>query len=426
MKNKALIFLLACATISLFRPPAAAAAGSVSISFFYDELSPYGRWASVGRYGDCWIPEHVVAGWQPYTDGEWVYTDYGWTWVSYDPWGGDPYHYGTWVWEPPFGWVWVPGTVWGPSWVTWCYSDSYVGWAPIPPSLQIGYSGYYGPAVTVSRASYVFVPVNRFAGVRVNTARLPLTQNATLLKRTRRVTSFGVTNGIVVNRGPSVQRIEASAHMRIPRASIDSAKSRPVAMTAGGMVPRGKRLSIVAPASVRARELDAHAPNRGRSAAGGAGPAAGNPAVSREAAKPTRSGQATAGPGHRKASGTSKDEAAPREGVARHVSPPPHREKAPKHEAPPPHHEAAPLRHEAPPPHHDVAPKHEAPPLHHDAAPKHEAPPSHSEAPLRHDATPPGHAAPPAVHRQPPPRHEPPPPPPPHGSGSGAAGSATP
>src|SRR5512140_3544689 len=134
---------------------------SVSVSFFYDSLAPYGDWVTVSNHGRCWRPAHVSSGWQPYLNGEWTYTDLGWTWVSYDPWGGDPYHYGTWVWEPPFGWVWVPGTVWGPSWVTWCYSDSYVGWAPIPPSLQIGYSGYFGPAVTVSRSAYVFVPVNR-------------------------------------------------------------------------------------------------------------------------------------------------------------------------------------------------------------------------------------------------------------------------
>lgn len=411
MKSKTFVLLLALGAISLLRAPEASAQVSVSISFFYDELSPYGHWASVGRYGDCWIPEHVVSGWQPYSDGEWVYTDYGWTWVSYDPWGGDPYHYGTWVWEPPYGWVWVPGTVWGPSWVTWCYSDSYVGWAPIPPSLQIGYSGYYGPAVTVARSAYVFVPVNRFAGVRVSTARLPVAQNATLIQRTRRITSFGVTNGIVVNRGPSVQRVESAARVRIPRASIDAAKTRPVAMTAGGSMPRGKRVSVVAPASVRARELNAHAPNRG--SAKGTAPGRENPTASAPL-----SGRAPGGPERGKAS--PKHETSPHEAAPRRASPPPHREAAPKHEARPKH-EAAPMRHEAPPPKREAEPmRHEASPPKHEAAPmRHEAPPKHEAPPPRHEA-PPGRPSGPPGRRQPPPKHEPPPPPP-HDGRTGVA-----
>ena len=28
---------------------------------FYEPLSPYGRWETVGSYGRCWIPERVEA-----------------------------------------------------------------------------------------------------------------------------------------------------------------------------------------------------------------------------------------------------------------------------------------------------------------------------------------------------------------------------
>src|SRR5262249_22558869 len=90
----------------------AAVAVSVSISSFHQTLSPYGRWVVSPSYGEVWVPSRISAGWEPYWDGEWVWTDYGWTWVSYDPWGDLPCHYGSWTVVDSYGWAWVPGTVW--------------------------------------------------------------------------------------------------------------------------------------------------------------------------------------------------------------------------------------------------------------------------------------------------------------------------
>ena len=371
MRKTAWLLALVVGAVSFLTPRPAHAAVNVSVSFFYDELSPYGRWSEVGRYGHCWIPERVAVGWQPYTDGQWVYTEYGWTWVSYDPWGGDPYHYGTWAFEDPFGWVWVPGTVWAPAWVTWCYSDSYVGWAPIPPSLAFSYSGYSGPAVIVSQTQYVFVPVNRFAGVSVTTARLPVQQNATLLQQTQKVTSFSVSNGVVVNRGPSVQRIESAAHMKIPRASISAAKTSPTPISAAGL-GRGKQLSVVTPAPLRAEAFK----GKGKAATGaGQAPEKGKALETRHGTGPHEKG------------------AKPDRGSRHEIEPPPPsgRESGMKrHQTPPPHHEAPPPTYSETPPAH-----HEAPQAHH------EAPPPHHEA------------LPPVKRKTPPPHHEPPPPPPP-------------
>ena len=383
MKKKAAVLTLAIAGILCLRPRAVSAETSVSISVFYDELSPYGRWSSVGRYGDCWIPEHVAVGWQPYTDGEWAYTDYGWTWVSYDPWGGDPYHYGTWVWEPPYGWVWVPGTVWGPAWVTWCYSDAYIGWAPIPPTLAISFSGYTGPAVVVSHTQYVFVPTNRFVGVRVSSARMPVQQNATLFQRSQKVTSFSVSRGIVVNRGPSVDRIEAAAHVRIPRASIDVAKSRPMSLSAGGAT-RGNRLTVVAPAPVRARAIKEHVAAKG----------------SPQGTVSPRSEGSVTGTGQGRSGSPPRHEAAPRHEKSQHHEPPPHHEAQSHHEPPPP------------PPHHEAQSHHGAPPPHHESPPppREEPPPTTRHEPPPHHEAPPHQPPPPA--RRPPPHKEPPPPPP--------------
>jgi hypothetical protein len=68
----------------------------VDVSVFVEPLAPYGTWTSVEGYERVWIPRNVPQGWRPYTDGRWVYTDDGWTWVSDHEWGWAPFHYGRW------------------------------------------------------------------------------------------------------------------------------------------------------------------------------------------------------------------------------------------------------------------------------------------------------------------------------------------
>lgn len=105
-------------------------------------LAPHGGWYDVPSYGRVWRPT-VVTGWAPYTDGQWVWTAYGWTWVSFEPWAWT-FHYGRWALAPSWGWVWVPGTVWGPAWVDWVYYDGYVGWAPLAPfGWRAGFDDYW-------------------------------------------------------------------------------------------------------------------------------------------------------------------------------------------------------------------------------------------------------------------------------------------
>jgi hypothetical protein len=122
-----------------------------------EELYPYsndfednGRWVYVREYGHVWTPTVVVsAGWAPYRLGRWVWIRGDYVWVSYEPWGWAPYHYGRWIFTPSFGWCWVPperGAVyWGPGFVGWVRTPTYVSWVPLAPrEIYYGY-GYYGP-----------------------------------------------------------------------------------------------------------------------------------------------------------------------------------------------------------------------------------------------------------------------------------------
>ena len=128
----------------------------ISVAVFDDTLTPYGSWVDTSRHARVWRPNPGVVGsdFQPYgSNGQWIYTDAGWSWESDWEWGWAPFHYGRWYEDADYGWVWLPGTVWAPAWVDWRYGDNYVGWVPLAPQ---GYS------VTVAPSRWTFVPTSRF------------------------------------------------------------------------------------------------------------------------------------------------------------------------------------------------------------------------------------------------------------------------
>jgi hypothetical protein len=94
---------------------------TASYSTFYTGLESYGVWRETSDYGYVFQPVEAERSrsWRPYTNGRWVYTDAGWTWVSEEPFGWATYHYGRWTRLRGIGWVWVPGEEWAPAWVSW-------------------------------------------------------------------------------------------------------------------------------------------------------------------------------------------------------------------------------------------------------------------------------------------------------------------
>ena len=91
---KRTFFALTLLTLSVVAIPQGKAA-DVSIDLFYNNLSG-GNWIEVGDYGYGWQPDVAAndGDWRPYADGYWAYTDYGWTWISYEDFGWATYHYG--------------------------------------------------------------------------------------------------------------------------------------------------------------------------------------------------------------------------------------------------------------------------------------------------------------------------------------------
>jgi len=195
---------------------------TVEVGVFYDELTPYGRWVERPEYGRIWIPAGVAVGWRPYSLGRWVESDYGWTWVSEEPFGWATYHYGRWTEDPEFGWIWIPGREWGPAWVAWQSGGGYIGWAPLPPAVvfRAGIGLDFGRVVIAPRA-YAFVEERAFLAPRV--AILPVERNVTIIHNTTNVTHYTVVNHRVVNRSVDERHIEQVTGERIHHYRITDA-----------------------------------------------------------------------------------------------------------------------------------------------------------------------------------------------------------
>jgi hypothetical protein len=212
--RQAILVLLAVALVAAGLPAAARAAHTtIGVDFFYDSLAPHGRWIASAEFGYVWRPAYVGGGWRPYWDGRWIYTDYGWTFFSDEPWGWATYHYGRWYFDPYYGWVWVPGYEWAPAWVVFHYGPGWVGWAPLPPrvSLSVAFSGQ----VRLDPRAYCFVEERHFVDRRISRHVVRADYNTRLLRSTRNITRFSRSGDHYVNRSLSVEPIRRATKRRI-------------------------------------------------------------------------------------------------------------------------------------------------------------------------------------------------------------------
>ena len=230
-------------------PERAETAGSYQI--FYDALAPYGGWMEVDPYGYIWQPREAVRDWRwrPYTDGRWAHTDYGWTWISNEPFGWATYHYGRWVKLRRLGWCWVPGDQWAPAWVAWRTSERYVGWAPLPPEARFdGASGIHEWADSrfdIAASDYAFVPASDFGEERVEGAVLPPEQNGTIVNETTNVTNIVESNQLIVNNGPDFRVAQARSRRLIAQFRVE--RSPQVRGGQNATVVKGDTLQFSAP-----------------------------------------------------------------------------------------------------------------------------------------------------------------------------------
>jgi hypothetical protein len=87
-------------------------------------LNPYGAWSKIGGKWAFTPRDHQA----PYTDGRWIYTEYGWYWKGNLPHGWVTEHYGYWKRAEDKVWSWYPGPYWLPEIVEIRAASGYIGW----------------------------------------------------------------------------------------------------------------------------------------------------------------------------------------------------------------------------------------------------------------------------------------------------------
>ncbi|MFH1277872.1 MAG: DUF6600 domain-containing protein [Candidatus Eisenbacteria bacterium] len=216
------------------------------------DLDGYGEWRFVSSVGvQLWFP-FVEVSWRPYLHGHWIHTDYGMTWVAYEPWGYRPHHYGRWIWVDGYGWGWAPGLEYGAAWVTWGVADGHIGWAPLAPvwyryphrhsyrvrhvPVAYGYGGFFAYDVSgIAFDLWVFVPNAHFYGVNVSVHALPSYRCADFF-RGERVLPVGHRIHVDYVRKKTGRRIETVAVDRVIETRGDAKYER--------RIPRGQEKMI--------------------------------------------------------------------------------------------------------------------------------------------------------------------------------------
>jgi hypothetical protein len=200
---------------------------NASYNTFYTRLDPYGDWRETADYGYVFQPRVATSSrkWRPYTNGRWVYTDAGWTWVSEEPFGWATYHYGRWTRLRNIGWVWVPGDEWAPAWVSWRKSNDYVGWAPLPPEAtfdrRAGIHQWADNQYDLGPERYAFVPANEFGSQRIEQTVVPPERNVTIVSQTINVTNITYNNTTIVNQGPNYEDLSRRSQRPIERLRLE-------------------------------------------------------------------------------------------------------------------------------------------------------------------------------------------------------------
>jgi hypothetical protein len=233
----AIVTLFVFAAVTIAQPPPPPGPGPIAgqrsvadISVFYEELAPYGEWIDLPPFGWVWSPYDMPYDWRPYEDGHWVWTEYGWTWVSDEPFGWAVYHYGRWHYDPQYSWVWVPATTWGPAWVARRESDGWIGWGPLPPDdsihlgVQIGGVNFH--LDSIRRFHWNFIESRRFCEPRLRPYIARSVRNVNIYDHTRNVTNYNVVNNTIVNNSINVTNIEKRVGRPVPKYTIRDA-SRP-------------------------------------------------------------------------------------------------------------------------------------------------------------------------------------------------------
>lgn len=190
--------------------------------YFYTNLTPYGTWIEIEYGVVAWRPTIIKRNWAPYKIGRWVWTDYGWYWDSYEPFGYIVFHYGRWYYDDYYGWIWIPDDEWAPAWVEWRYDDDYIGWAPLHPYAV--FSINFGIRITyeyqVPYAHWHFVTYKHFCNPYVYNYYVPSKYKYRIYGRTQERFDYKYYNGRVRNEGVDFEFVRKRSGQKIEKRDL--------------------------------------------------------------------------------------------------------------------------------------------------------------------------------------------------------------
>lgn len=190
--------------------------------YFYSNLSPYGTWIEIDYGVVAWRPTIIKRNWAPYKIGRWIWTDYGWYWDSYEPFGYIVFHYGRWYYDDYYGWIWIPDDEWAPAWVEWRYDDDYIGWAPLHPyavfSINFGIRITYNYYVPYTH--WHFVTYKHFCNPYVYNFYVPAKYKYRIYGRTKERYDYKYYNGRVRNEGVDFDFVRKRSGQKIEKRDL--------------------------------------------------------------------------------------------------------------------------------------------------------------------------------------------------------------
>ncbi len=169
-----------------------------------------------------WVPNshYINEGWNPYTNGRWVWTSWGWSWVSDYRWGLT-YHYGRWWFSPIYGWVWSPGRRYAPAWVFWSHHRDYDGWYPISPRIRHRNWNYTDEGRNhFNRNNWIFVRNQDFTKHVTVSTIMPYEKNKEILVNSKQTLTLKDNGKKIYNPNPDVKSISTVAVKKIDQKPV--------------------------------------------------------------------------------------------------------------------------------------------------------------------------------------------------------------
>lgn len=176
-----------------------------------------------------WRPYVVDNTWNPYYNGSWVFTNFGWVWNSYYSWGWAPYNYGRWYSSSYYGWVWFPGNYWAPNYVSWRSCGNYVGWYPTCPRFRWrgrGTQVYTNHLYAYNPQNWVFVDQKDFSKKITKNVIVKSEENRNLLTKSQKINIATYTD-------PSMAKFKYNGPDAVSLAKESGTRITPQIITAG-------------------------------------------------------------------------------------------------------------------------------------------------------------------------------------------------